>query len=244
MCKITDIKGERKKKKEKKKKEEEEQNTIVITACGDKMTSKRERVEKPTNKKQTKWNQKMRYKYGRSEIARLRLSTPVVRRDQDGGHCSESRAQRFSFFRRFSILLLSFASFALPRNKQVEQIRSTFPPPPWITREGREQIALHAWTSLRDTLDFVKIQPFIRVRVIRFSSARAVISGGSGSQKLEDLVRLALKRLNVSYLTEYRHVWYGLRRGRSRVSVVESKIERPFPPVETWKHSFEAKMTI
>lgn len=92
------------------------------------MTSKRERVEKPTNKKQTKWNQKMRYKYGRSEIARLRLSTPVVRRDQDGGHCSESRAQRFSFFRRFSILLLSFASFALPRNKQVEQIRSTFPP--------------------------------------------------------------------------------------------------------------------
>lgn len=186
----------------------------------------------------------MRYKYGRSEIARLRLSTPVVRRDQDGGHCSESRAQRFSFFRRFSILLLSFASFALPRNKQVEQIRSTFPPSLNYAGGKRTNCASRLDQFARYPRDFVKIQPFIRVRVIRFSSARAVISGGSGSQKLEDLVRLALKRLNVSYLTEYRHVWYGLRRGRSRVSVVESKIERPFPPVETWKHSFEAKMTI
>lgn len=44
-------------------------------------------------------------------------------------------------------------------------------------------------------------------------------------QKLEDLVRLALKRLNVSYLTEYRHVWYGLRRGCSRVSVSEAKLD-------------------
>lgn len=44
-------------------------------------------------------------------------------------------------------------------------------------------------------------------------------------QKLEDLVRLALKRLNVSYLTEYRHVWYSLRRGCSRVSVSEAKLD-------------------
>lgn len=42
MCKITDIKGKKK-----------EQNTIVITVCGDKMTSKRERIESQQTNKQS-----------------------------------------------------------------------------------------------------------------------------------------------------------------------------------------------
>ena len=81
--------------------------------------------------------------------------------------------------------------------------------------------------------------------------ATTIISGGSCFQKLEDLVRLALKRLNVSYLTEYRHVWYGLRRGCSRVSVAEVKLDgRPLKTLSMFvslvrynfrRNSFESK---
>lgn len=81
--------------------------------------------------------------------------------------------------------------------------------------------------------------------------ATTIISGGWCFQKLEDLVRLALKRLNVSYLTEYRHVWYGLRRGCSRVSVAEVKLDgRPLKTLPTFvsfvrynfrRNSFESK---
>lgn len=62
---------------------------------------------------------------------------------------------------------------------------------------------------------------------------------------------MALKRLNVSYLTEYRHVWYGLRRGCSRVSVAEVKLDgRPLKTLPTFvsfvrynfrRNSFESK---
>lgn len=81
--------------------------------------------------------------------------------------------------------------------------------------------------------------------------ATTIISGGSCFQKLEDLVRLALKRLNVSYLTEYRHVWYGLRRGCSRVSIAEVKLDgRPLKTLSAFvsfvrynfrRNSFEFK---
>lgn len=135
-------------------------------------------------------------------------------------------------FRYFSLyfryLCLSRSSFCF--TSETNGTNSIyFPPPPSNSQEGKEQIALYAWM-----LQFARYPRFCQNSTVytRTYTARAVISGGSGSQKLEDLVRLALKRLNVSYLTEYRHVWYGLRRGRSRVSVVESKIERPFPPLK------------
>lgn len=51
----------------------------------------------------------------RSETARLRLSTPVVRRDQDGGHRSESRAQRFPFFIMLFLLFLGGRNFSRQR---------------------------------------------------------------------------------------------------------------------------------
>lgn len=156
MCKITDIK-------------EKKTNTIVITVCGDKMTSKRERIEsQQTNKqKETKrWN-----KYGRSEIARLRLSTPVVRRDQDGGHCSENRAQRFSFFHRFYIFSLRVFRFTAGKREHSNTNSVFFLSFPELrqrikVKTRRKRIDdLFAWNFYVQTLDR---QNWIVYRIICF----------------------------------------------------------------------------
>lgn len=110
--------------------------------------------------------------------------------------------------------------------------------PPFKLRRGTEQkrevkrtqIVFTLWTSSRNTRlsKLNRLYNLFLCSSVSQRRAARIISGGSGFQKLEDLVRLALKRLNVSYLTEYRHVWYGLRRGCSRVSVIEAKLNGRF----------------
>lgn len=128
------------------------------------MTSKRERIEsQQTNKqKETKrWN-----KYGRSEIARLRLSTPVVRRDQDGGHCSENRAQRFSFFHRFYIYFRYAFSVSPRANENIRiptAIVSSFPELSRrikVKTRSKRTNDLFAW-NFKSRLSIVKIESFI-----------------------------------------------------------------------------------
>lgn len=79
--------------------------------------TKQKKEKKKRKKKQNREGKGNRNKIleGEAEIAEIIyvISTPVVRRDQDGGHCSESRVQRFSFFQSFSrhFVLLRLAIF-------------------------------------------------------------------------------------------------------------------------------------
>lgn len=148
-------------------------------------------------------------------IVKLRWSTPVVRRDQDGGHCSESRVQRFPFFRFHVILFYVFAR-AFPLSSGLDRQNE---------RNGESLALILLLHSLRKAEEEEREPNFSRAlsrpregRIHRFSSFRACIlvslwrigfGRDLGNEKLEDLVRLALKRLNVSYLTILsRLVWF------------------------------------
>lgn len=152
-------------------------------------------------------------------IVKLRWSTPVVRRDQDGGHCSESRVQRFPFF-RFHVFSFTFS--------RARVFRFHLGPRSASNERNGESLALVLLLlhSLREAEEEEREPNFFsralsrprEGRIHRFSSFRACIlvslwrigfGRDSGNGKLEDLVRLALKRLNVSYLTILsRLVWF------------------------------------
>lgn len=145
----------------------------------------------------------------------------MVRRDQDGGHRSESRAQRFPFL-HFRSTLSFHLTFHFHRITIVR------------TREARRDPLSHDERHLRSRDSRAEVDggepPTGRSSVVarggrisstrRFSPLRALcrcrafdeewrLGCDSGNGKLENLVRLALKRLNVSYLTiSSRLVWF------------------------------------
>lgn len=149
-------------------------------------------------------------------IAKLRWSTPVVRRDQDGGHRSENRVQRFPFFCAFvPRLSYVFARAFFPllrgydRQKKRNKKRTLAHPLSSSLGEGggvgkREEenrgprffrgsrkIKIARRQTSSDNFSWFGLSS----RYARNPDAIRV------NGKLEDLVRLALKRLNVSYLT-------------------------------------------
>lgn len=156
-------------------------------------------------------------------IVKLRWSTPVVRRDQDGGkHCSESRIQRFPFLRfRFH------ASFA-PSRARAPSFRFPLGPRSARAKEERREPRSRSLSSLvaRDgggknekrifrgpSPGRAKVESVDFLHFGRASSSRydewIGFGRDSDNGKLEDLVRLALKRLNISYLTILsRLVWF------------------------------------
>lgn len=133
-----------------------------------------------------------------SVIAKLRWSTPVVRRDQDGGHRSESRVQRFPFFALLFHVSLMFSrahffrfygtTIGKRRKKIQKDSRSSFLAVHYL---AREEAGEDGEETSPDKFSWFGGVP------LRAESRRD--SDGNGKQ--EDLVRLALKRLNVSYLT-------------------------------------------
>lgn len=159
----------------------------------------------------------------------------MVRRDQDGGLRSEKSGQRFPFlfcafvcstcrFVVFSLRSHARLLFPLSSGPRSEPTKSRAKPdgfslvhlivPLVKYREGDRR-----WSEVRiylaNSFQLVRARRRENPPVIFFlhfgRASSSVVYGerDSGDGKLEDLVRLALKRLNVSYLTiSSRLVWF------------------------------------